>query len=155
MKDGLGQRTYTNPPMLDEPGLIAYLETQQDVVAAYLCGSLAQHRATPRSDVDIAILLSRTPDVLAGEPDRQLQLMAEIERFADRDVDVIILNTATPTLQYQLLRTGRRLYEGDRQARIDFEVRVGQIYEDLRPMHEFFEHALLREIRETGMGGYG
>ena len=52
MKDEFGQPTYTHPPMLDETGLIAFLETQPDIAAAYLFGSLAQGRATPRSDID-------------------------------------------------------------------------------------------------------
>ena len=52
MKDDFGQPTYTHPPVLDETGLIAFLKTQPDIAAAYLFGSLAQGRATPRSDID-------------------------------------------------------------------------------------------------------
>lgn len=73
--------------------------------------------------------------------DRQLQLMDEMERFTDREVDVVILNTAPPVLQHQVLRHGRLLYERDRQARVDFEVRAGKIYADLKPMYDFFELA--------------
>jgi len=68
-------------------------------------------------------------------------------------VDVVILNTAPPTLQHQVLRYGRLIYEGDRQARIEFEVRAGKIYADLKPMREFFANALFREIEEGELGG--
>ena len=34
--------------------------------------------------------------------------------FADREVDVVILNTAPPVLKDQVLRYGRRIYERDR-----------------------------------------
>jgi len=39
------RRRYTEPPRLDEAGLVTFLATQKDIVAAYLFGSLAQGRA--------------------------------------------------------------------------------------------------------------
>lgn len=79
--------------------------------------------------------------------------MGELERFADREVDVVILNTAPPILQNQVLRYGRLLYERDRKTRVEFEVRAGKIYTDLKPMNDFFTRVLLGEIREVGLGG--
>ena len=137
-------------PVLDETRLVAFLATQPDVIAAYLFGSLAQGRARPRSDVDTAILFADASDSLAVG-DRQLQLMDELERFADREVDVVILNTAPPILQHQVLQHGRLLYERDRQARVDFEVRAGQIYADLKPMYDFHTKDLLQKIKEVGL----
>jgi len=153
VKDEYGQKAHAHPPVLDEAGLVAFLATQPDVVAAYLFGSLAQGRATAHSDVDIAVLLTRAPDLLAGEPDRQLQLMGDLRRFADREVDVVVLNTAPPLLQNQVLKYGRRLYERDRRARVDFEVRAGQVYADLKPMYDFHTRDLLQKIKEVGLGG--
>jgi len=151
MKDDFGQ-IYTHPPVLDEPELIAFLKTQGDIVAAYLFGSLAQGQASPRSDIDIAVLLTRVPDMLAGEPDRQLRLMDDFRRFADREVDVVILNTAPPVLKDQVLRYGRRLYERDRTTRVNFEVHTGQEYADLQPMYDFFNQDLFQKIKEVGLG---
>jgi uncharacterized protein len=153
MKDDFGQLTYTHPPVLDEAGLIAFLRTQPDIVAAYLFGSLAQGRATSHSDVDIAVLLSRVPDPLSDEPNRQFQLMDEFRPFADREVDVVILNTAPPLLQNQVLRYGRLLYEQEQAKRIAFEVRSGKIYDDIAPMNAFFTRVLFQEIKEVGLGG--
>jgi uncharacterized protein len=153
MKDDFGQPAYTHPPVLDETRLIAFLKTQPDIVAAYLFGSLAQGKATPRSDIDVAVILTRIPDVLAGEPDRQLRLMDDFRCFADREVDVVILNTAPPVLKDQVLRYGRRLYEGDRAKRVDFEVRTGQEYADLQPMYNFFNQDMFQKIKEVGLGG--
>jgi len=152
MKDDFGQPTYTHPPVLDETGLIAFLKTQPDIVAAYLFGSLAQGRATPRSDIDIAILLKRVPKQLGGATDRQLRLMDVFRGFADREVDVVILNTAPPVLKDQVLRYGRRLYEHDRTERVDFEVRAGQEYADLQPMYDFFNQDMFQKIKEVGLG---
>jgi uncharacterized protein len=141
-------------PMLDEEALLAYLATQPDIVAAYLFGSLATGRAYPGSDVDIAIWLPGQPDARASYR-RKLQLMEDLERFTDREVDVVILNNASPTLQFQVLRHGRRLYESDRAARIDFEVYAGKIYADLKPMRDMFYGALTQEIEEGRIGERG
>ncbi len=134
------RRKRPHPPQVDEPGIVAFLSTQPDVVAAYLFGSLAEGRATSHSDVDTAILLADASDPMAVG-DRQLQLMGELERFADREVDVVMLNTAPPILQHQVLASGRLLYERDRRARVEFEVRAGKIYADLKPMYDFFEQS--------------
>lgn len=142
---------HTRPPTLEQAGLVAFLGTQPDVIAAYLFGSLAQGRATLGSDVDIAFLLSPADPESLWE--RQLQLIGEIERFADGQVEVVILNAAPPILQNQVLRYGRLLYERDRRARVEFEVRAGQVYADLKPMNNFFAQALLKEIKEVGLGG--
>ncbi|MEA3397844.1 MAG: nucleotidyltransferase domain-containing protein [Chloroflexota bacterium] len=145
------RRKQPQPPQVDEVGLADFMATQPDVVAAYLFGSLAEGRATSYSDVDTAILLTAASDPLTAG-DRQLQLMGELERFADREVDVVMLNTAPPILQHQVLRHGRLLYERDRRARVDFEVRAGQVYADLKPMYDFHTRDLLQKIKEVGLG---
>lgn len=152
MRDDYQHLRHTEPPRLDEADLIAFLKTQPDIVAAYLFGSLAQGRATSRSDVDVAVLLTNVPGVLADEWDRRLRLMDALRRFADREIDVVILNNAPLVLQDQVLRYGRRLYERDRAARVDFEVRAGQAYADAAPVFDFFTQAMFAELKEVGLG---
>ena len=144
-------KKHTTPHRLDEAALIAHLESQPDIVAAYLFGSMAQGRATPHSDIDLAVLLNIEDDMERFH--RRLALMGALDRFADREVDVIVLNDASPLLCHQVLKTGRLLYEADRAARIEFEVRAGKIYADLKPMYDLFNQALVRELKEGGLGG--
>jgi uncharacterized protein len=139
-------------PQLDEPALAAFLAAQPDVVVAYLFGSLAQGRATPHSDVDIAILLADAPDILAVA-DRRLQLIGAVEPFVRGDVDVVILNNASSVLQHEVLRNRHVIYERSRMARIDFEVRSGKIYADEQHHREFFTEAIFTELREGRFGG--
>lgn len=137
---------------VDLTALSILLATQAGIVAAYLFGSLAEGRAHPRSDVDMAILLAGAPDTLAAGK-RQLQLLGDLQPFvAPRTLDVVILNMASPLLAHQVLRQGRLIYEGDQGARVEFEVRAGQIYADLAPMYEFHNRDLLRKIKEVGLG---
>jgi predicted nucleotidyltransferase len=146
-----GTRKYAHPPTLDEAGLVAFLKTQPDLVAVYLFGSLVKGRAHPRSDIDIAVLLVAMDSEAAF--DRRLRLMECLRPYADREVDVIVLNTAPPLLQHQVLKHGRLLYERNRLARAEFEVRAGKVYADLKPMRDFFPQALFKEIKEVGLGG--
>ncbi len=139
-------------PHLDEAALAAFLATQPDVLAAYLFGSFAQGRAAPRSDVDVAILLAGEPDVLTAAQ-RRLQLTAMLEPFSDRSIDVVILNHASAVLQHEVLRFRHVLYERSRTARVDFEVRVGKIYDDEQPLRDFVAQTLFDEIREGHFGG--
>jgi predicted nucleotidyltransferase len=132
--------------------LLEYLAAQPDVVAAYVFGSVAQGRARPQSDVDIAVLLSADLDE-ETRFDRRLRLGWEVERLIGRQTDLVVLNDAPPLLQHQVLKHGRLIFERDRAARVEFEVRAGQIYADLKPMYDFFTEVLFKEIREVGLGG--
>jgi len=149
MSDKVGQAQL---PMLRQNDLLAFLSTQPDVAAAYLFGSLAEGRAAPRSDVDIAILLGGDPDS-DRIWERRLALWDALERFTDCKLDLIILNQSPPLLQNEVLQHGRLLYEGDRAARVEFEVRAGKVYADLKPMNDFFTQVLFQEIKEVGLGG--
>jgi len=130
-----------------------YLASQPDVVAVYVFGSVAQGRARPQSDVDIAVLLAADLDE-ETRFDRRLRLGGEVERIIGCLTDLVVLNDAPPLLQHQVLKHGRLIFERDRAARVEFEVRAGQIYADLKPMHDFFAAALFKEIREVGLGGH-
>ncbi len=134
------------------PFLLEYLAAQPDVVAAYLFGSVAEGRARLQSDVDIAVLLAADLDEEARF-DRRLRMGWEVERIIGRPTDLVVLNDAPPLLQHQVLKHGRLMFERDRAARVEFEVRAGKIYADLKPMYDFFKSALLKEIREVGLGG--
>ena len=141
----------------DEGALVAFLQAQPDIIAAYLFGSRATGHFHPNSDVDIAVLLDE--NAIPQETDwggpvfnRRLALLSAVERFTGYGVDLIALNTASPLLCFQVLRTGRLLYEGNRSQRIEFEVRAGKIYNDLEPTYEFFNKALKHELEGGGFG---
>ena len=105
------------------------------VVLAYLFGSQAEGKAGPLSDVDIAVLLE--PQV---DRERwfqvQLDLMGELTSLFHRnDVDVVILNEATPLLAYQVVRYGQIICEdNDSQPAVDFATYTISRYADTAPL---------------------
>jgi predicted nucleotidyltransferase len=144
-----------NPSQFDDKALMTtlrdYFSSQPDVIAAYLFGSRVADKARPDSDVDTAALLSEEDGVARFE--RRLRLMSEVSDICGQEADVVVLNDAPPLLQDQVLRHGRLIFERDQQARVEFEVRAGKVYADLKPMYDFFTGVLFKEIKEVGLGG--
>ena len=106
----------------------------EQVIAAYLFGSVARGTATPDSDVDVGILLSSEPSGTLD--DLYLTLEGDLERALGRRVQIIVLNNAPADLVHRVLRDGRLLLDRDRAARIRFEVDMRNRYFDLMPVLE-------------------
>ena len=137
---------------VDVPAIGAYLAGQPEVVVAYLFGSVARGQADHLSDVDIAVLLDE-PLEPERAVERQLRLMADLARYADQEVQVVLLNRAPPLLAYQVVETGILLYERSQTERIAFEVLTRKIYFDWKPWQDFHTRALLKDIKEVGLSG--
>jgi predicted nucleotidyltransferase len=105
------------------------------VTLAYLFGSQAEGKASPLSDVDIAVLLG--PQVEREQWfQSQLDLTGELmSLFHRNDVDVVILNQAKPLLAYQVVRYGQVIYE-DQATRpaVEFAAYAIRRYADTAPL---------------------
>ena len=99
-------------PLVD--ALVASLVGHEGVVSAYLFGSEAQGRAHRESDVDVAVLLSR--NVYPRAADRfevRLRLTGRLQAAVRREVDLVILNDASPQLVRRIMTGGCRLLVAD------------------------------------------
>ncbi len=105
--------------------------SDEDLVAAYLYGSVARQTDRPASDVDVAVLFRKTPEPkFSALP---LRLEGVLERELGRVVQVVVMNTAPVDLVHRILRDGRLLLDRDRSTRIQFEVKARNEYFDLQP----------------------
>lgn len=117
------------------------------ISALYLFGSQATETRGPLSDVDVAVLLDEK-----RVPPRKffrfrLDLIAAATGACHRpDVDVVILNEATPVLKYEVVRNGRLIYERNRDSRIEFETGAVQHYLDLEPFYRVGRSYLKRQL---------
>ena len=122
------------------------------VILAYLFGSQAEGKAWPLSDVDIAVLLG--PQVPQERwTDVQIDLINDlIGLFHRDDIDVAILNRATPLFAYQVVRFGRVIYEDATHPAVDFAAYSIRRYADTAPLRrlkkEYFGE-WVREHRQT------
>ncbi len=129
------------------------LSRRREVQVAYVFGSRATGRARIDSDLDVAVLLARPLEARRSTAYR-LALMNELGAALHRsDVDVIILNDASPLLAHRVLSKGRLAFERSKSARVRFQVKTAGLYSDLVPMFETQIHYLKKHARGDRSGG--
>ena len=122
-----------------------------EIQEAYLFGSRATGRAQAHSDLDIAIYV----DPAAADDRSGYGYAADVTAFfmsalGENDVDVALLNRATPLLYHRVLRDGRRIFARDLQAATTREGYALSRYCDYLPQLE--KIAAARAFATTGQG---
>lgn len=114
--------------------LADYFGKQAHVAAAFLFGSRGRGTARPDSDVDIAVLMEHdAPDDVM----RPVTFTNELMRLLGReDIDVVVLNSASPLLKHRVIRDGYVLFRTSNTVLAEFGIRVMAEYEDTRPLRE-------------------
>lgn len=121
-----------------------YFADRPDVVAAILFGSAAREEARPDSDIDIGVLLTREATKQGIDHSR---LIADIMGVLKRnDVDVVILNRASPLLLHRVVRDGHVIYASDHGALAEFTIRAIQQYEDTKPLRDLQRRRLQERL---------
>lgn len=117
------------------------------ILVVYLFGSQAEGSATIRSDIDIGIVL-KNPEKLEDTRPIYNALYLELSRVFKptflRELDIVFLQKAPITLQYNAITYGRVVYEEDPILRADYEERVVNLYMDFKPILEYFDRVALK-----------
>ena len=124
---------------MDTKKLIKKLEKYPEVSAAILHGSQATGHARQESDIDLAILFTKV-----FEPLDLLAFQQELSDEMHVDVDVVVLNTASPIIAMQAVKNGRPLFIKDKKAYQYFEINLITDYADLKKLREPFEKNILQ-----------
>jgi len=120
---------------------------RRKVLCVYLFGSTATDKDNRFSDMDIAVLFNN--DVLRKTyTQRQLCIMDDLSRILDKNVDVIVLNTANTFLKFQILKTGQKICESTDRPERNFEARTITEYFDFLPVRKKLETALIDHIKK-------
>lgn len=133
---------------IDKQSLIRQLRTvlrQHSVPFAVLHGSVAAERATPVSDVDVAVYVE-SRDVF-------LTLVVELdEALPDYRVDVMNLAHQPARIVYRVLASGERIHVADEELYHEVKFRAMRDYLDFKPVHD----RILRDMeRRLDNGQYG
>jgi len=115
--------------------LCRLFENSESVLATFVFGSQTDGYATPRSDVDLAILFDGQVPL-----SEQLALQVKIEEVLSKDVDLISINEAPLLLRHRALK-GRLIFERD-------PIAVSNLLEDTLKQYRHFAPRL-REGREA------
>ena len=104
--------------------LPVFSKYRNELVAAYLFGSLAEKAQTAGSDIDIAILLKDQNNERSAKS--KLLIYADLCRVLQRnDVDLVMLGlSGNLILNAKIIRNGILLYSIEDDFREDFELRM-------------------------------
>ena len=127
--------------------LKAFAQDRAEIIAIYLFGSQAKDRTRPDSDVDLAVLVRPEGQDLF---DLELKLDSQISRLeCEHQVEVLVLNRAPVTMQFEIVSTGRLLHSKDENFRTDWEVSMLNRYYDVRPLHKAYDRAYIQRFKES------
>lgn len=86
------------------PEAFEYLRSEEDILFAYLFGSLVDGKAGPLSDVDIAVYLAEK----VSFAEKKLVLLGNLADILKTDeIDLVVLNKAPLTLKMKILENKR------------------------------------------------
>lgn len=126
------------------PALKRALEEGPPLRLALLFGSAARDALRPDSDVDIAILPANPSLSLQDE----LDLQARLAKAAQREVDLVRLDRASPLLRWRAAKEGVVLLAEPARELVRFRARAGIEHADLEP-----QMARARELLRRRLAG--
>jgi predicted nucleotidyltransferase len=116
----------------------AFVADRPEVTLAFIFGSFIGGRMSEESDIDLAILFKKAPDL-----NNYMELKEKLSDSLKREVDLIILNTAPPIIKFQILKQGL-IFKQDERAYSDFFIQTIKEYDDLKYFRKEVEKNLLR-----------
>jgi predicted nucleotidyltransferase len=117
---------------------IAEGQSRTFIVAAYLFGSCLSNNSGEASDIDLAFLLdeeSYKSDPIEAMSPAHL-IAAHVGVKFDKETDVTILNSSSLEIIYEVITSGKCLFELDPDLRMEYELKNKGMYFDFRPFLE-------------------
>lgn len=119
-----------------------------DITALYLFGSRADGHASPRSDVDLAVILQRSLGSDARWRKRLDLIGDACSRLGTDAVDLVVLEDVPSVLGHRVLKNHKLLFETDPRRRVEVVENVLRRYLDEAPLREAADLALAGRVRE-------
>lgn len=131
-----------------------YFATSTDearsLIAIYLFGSYAAGSPNPRSDLDLAFLYdARTyrRDPFATSASAHL-FAARLAVLLDLETDVVILNSASVELAYEVVTTGVCIFAADADKKVEHEILARSLYYDFKPFLDELRARRIQSIQQ-------
>jgi len=114
---------------------IAEMRGETSIVSVYLFGSISKGNAGKASDIDLAFLLDEKvykPDPIITMSPAHL-IAAHVGVEFNKETDVTILNSSSLEIAYEVVTSGKCLFELDSDLRMEYEIKIKGMYFDFRP----------------------
>jgi predicted nucleotidyltransferase len=115
------------------------LSVHNDIVLVFIFGSFVKGDITSSSDLDIAIFFTGAIDFY-----RISDLREDISEMLGLEVDIVVLNNASPVIKMQVLKKGTLLINKDQQTYNEFFVNTMKEYDDLKRTRKEIEEKILK-----------
>lgn len=117
----------------------------EEIKLAYLYGSYAKGYQTEYSDIDIGVILDenfKEPALYFAE------LSSNIEKKFDYkiNVDIRLLNNATPRFLFQVIKNSEILYIKNKSFMYEFEMKVLYMYQEIKPMLDMYDKISIMKV---------
>lgn len=124
-----------------EEALADFFGKREEVVAAYLYGSLAS--GDTGHDLDVGVFVRKDVDFL------RLGTLLEMHLFGvgiKVPMDLRTLNDAPIWVQYKVIKEGIRVHESSHDEVAELEARIVLEYLDFKPMLEAYDRAFWKRV---------
>jgi predicted nucleotidyltransferase len=140
------------PPLVTDriPVIVEEVSKDSAVVALFSFGSLARGDLKPLSDLDFAVLVSRSLDPRARFEKHLILIGLFNQVFKTDEIDLVLLNDVSIGFSYNIIFSGRLLYCANRSELNDFIERSVKIYLDFKFFRDEFDRAFLEGIGYHG-----
>ncbi|MBP2664725.1 MAG: polymerase beta, Nucleotidyltransferase [Firmicutes bacterium] len=111
-------------------GLKEFFNTRNELLFAWLFGSMATQKANKFSDVDMAVYVK--DERLINDYDWYLELKVQLMKITKREVDLIILNSAAPLVKHAANMQKRVLLSRIPLFEAEYSLAIIKEYNDVR-----------------------
>ena len=128
--------------------LRGYFVQRDEIRLVYIFGSIAKGCANKLSDVDIAVFISE--DSTKNYPyGYRAQVITDLMKILKtNNVDLVVLNRASPFLRFQVLRYGKLIFCRSKLERVRFQVRTFNEYNDTKRLVDFYFKENRKKLRQ-------
>lgn len=119
--------------------LRSFFKDRNDVSLVLMFGSFVRGEMTVDSDIDVGIYFQSSPDFY------QVNVIKEdLSALLKRDVDVVVLNDASPVIKMQVLKKGILVLEASKNNFSEFYGDTVKQYDDLKQIRKKCEDNILK-----------
>jgi predicted nucleotidyltransferase len=127
---------------------IAERRGETSIVSVYLFGSILKGNAGKASDIDLAFLLDekeyKSDPIITMSPAHLIAAHVGVE--FNKETDVTILNSSSLEIAYEVVTSGKCLFELDPDMRMEYELKIKGMYFDFKPFLEDLRSKRLARI---------
>ena len=117
-----------------------------NVSLIYLFGSSIFGTERAESDIDLGVVFEK-PEGIKNTMILFEELYQSLSQdFPDRDLDIVFLDFAPLTLQFEVVTTGKVIYRVSREFEYDYKEKIIKEYIDFKPLLDVQDQILLERI---------